>query len=495
MTVLDATIVTVALPSIESALHFSALSLEWTISAYTLAFGGFLLLGGRLGDVLGRRRMFVVGLLIFSVASLLGGLAATSAWLIAARAVQGLGGAIAAPASLALIGETFAEGPARTRAMGVYAAMSAAGGAVGLLLGGILTSALSWRWVLFVNVPIGVLVVLAALRVLPRSERFEGQLDIPGAVAATAGMTALVYGLVRAPIEGWTSPVTYGSFLIAAVLLIAFVVIELRSSHPTLPLRLLANRNRSASYIIMFLIAGSIFAVFFFLTLFLQLDKGYSAVKTGLAFLPFSVGIAVAAQAVTVLMRWIQPKAFVVSGPLICAASLFWLSRLSQADTYASGVLGPILLLSIGLGFTFVPLVLGATAGVEQRDLGIASAILNTAQEIGGTLGLAVLVTVAADATRNALHTAQSIHNSQLAQETAAAATLHGYSNAFVVASFIALGGFLVAIFGIPSSGVSLAVREVPSSATRSDSRPGLLGAQFRTMHPPRPTSLRTRPI
>src|SRR5580704_6814159 len=271
MVVLDATIVTVALPSIRVALHFSAVNLEWTISAYTLAFGGFLLLGGRLGDVFVRRRMFIVGISIFTLASLAGGFATTSAWLIATRAVQGVGGAISAPTALALIGETFPDGPSRTRAMGIYAAMSGAGGAVGLLLGGILTTALSWRWVLFVNVPIGVLVAIAAPRVLARSARQAGtRLDIPGSASATAGMTALVYGLVRAPVDGWGDPVTYASFAAAFVLLAAFIVIETRSDHPTLPFGLLKDRNRSASYIIMFTLAGGIFAVFYFLTLYLQ---------------------------------------------------------------------------------------------------------------------------------------------------------------------------------------------------------------------------------
>jgi MFS family permease len=293
MVVLDATIVTVALPSIRTALHFSPVNLEWTISAYTLVFGGFLLLGGRLGDVFGRRRMFVAGLVIFTLASFVGGLATTSAWLIATRAIQGLGGAITAPTALALIGETFPDGPSRTRAMGIYAAMSGAGGAVGLLLGGILTSALSWRWVLFVNVPI--------------------------------------------------------------------VVIETRTDHPTLPFRLLKDRNRSASYIVMFTLAGGIFAVFYFLTLYLQTAEGYSPLKAGLAFLPFSVGIAATSQVVAKLMRRIAPRVFVTIGPLMGSLGLFWLSRLDDHSGYATGVLGPLMVIAIGLGLTFVPLVLGVT--------------------------------------------------------------------------------------------------------------------------------------
>ena len=288
MVVLDATIVTVALPSIQRALHFSTANLQWIITAYTLTFGGLLLLGGRLGDVFGRRRMFVFGLAVFSLASFVGGLATTATWLIAARAVQGIGGAIAAPTALALIGDTFPEGPARTRATGIYAAMSGAGGAVGLLLGGILTDYASWRWVLFVNAPIGALVVVAAPRVLKRSAPLGGKLDIPGAFLATAGMTAVVYGLVRAPSSGWANAITIMALAGGFVLLVAFAVTELRSDHPMLPPRLLADRNRTASYIVMLTLTASIFAVSFFLTLFLQIVRGYSPLKTGLAFLPES---------------------------------------------------------------------------------------------------------------------------------------------------------------------------------------------------------------
>ncbi len=450
MVVLDATIVTVALPSIRTALHFSAVNLEWTISAYTLAFGGFLLLGGRLGDVFGRRRMFIVGISIFTLASLAGGFATTSAWLIATRAVQGIGGAISAPTALALIGETFPEGPSRTRAMGIYAAMSGAGGAVGLLLGGILTTALSWRWVLFVNVPLGVLVVVMAPRVLSRSEqRARIRLDLPGSVTATVGMTALVYGLVRAPVNGWEDPITYTSFAVAFTLLASFVVIEMRSDHPILPFSLLANRNRSASYIVMFTLSGGIFAIFFFLTLYLQTAKGYSPLKAGLAFFPFSVGIAATSQIVARLMKRFPPRVFVTVGPLLASIGLFWLSRLDVQSTYVNGVLGPILVLAVGLGLTFVPVVLGVTSGVQPAELGIASAVLNTAQQVGGTLGLAILVTIAADATKSALNSEVVSQGAQKAREAALTATLHGYTTAFVVGASIAFVAFLIALVAI----------------------------------------------
>jgi EmrB/QacA subfamily drug resistance transporter len=459
MVVLDATIVTIALPSIKSALHFSSVNLEWTISAYTLVFGGFLLLGGRLGDVFGRRRLFIAGLVVFTAASFAGGLATTSGWLIASRAVQGLGGAITAPTALALIGETFPEGPSRTRAMGIYAAMSGAGGAVGLVVGGILTSGLSWRWVFFVNVPIGVLVAIAAPRVLARSIRQAGtRLDVPGSVAATAGMTALVYGLVRAPVDGWTDLITYASFAAAFVLLVAFVLIEARSDHPTLPFGLLKDRNRSASYIMMFALAGGIFAVFFFLTQYLQTAKGYSALKAGLAFLPFSVAIAGTSQLIARLMRRIPPVVLVTVGPLMASLGLFWLSRLTVHSSYAGGVLGPIMVIGVGLGLTFVPIVLGVTSGVAPAELGIASAVLNTAQQVGGTVGLATLVTIAADATKNALQTSSSTGASRSAQELALAASLHGYTTAFVVGGFIGLAAFVVALIAVrpPAPGRSV---------------------------------------
>jgi EmrB/QacA subfamily drug resistance transporter len=439
MVVLDATIVAVALPSIQGALHFSIADLQWIVTAYTLTFGGLLLVGGRLGDMFGRRRMFVFGLVVFSLASLAGGLATTSAWLIAARAVQGVGGAIAAPTALALIGDTFPEGPARTRATGIYAAMSGAGGAIGLLLGGILTDFASWRWVLFVNVPIGALVAVAAPRVLKRSAPRGGQLDIPGALLATAGMTTLVYGLVRAPARGWANPITVTSLASGLVLLIAFAVIEVRSDHPMLPPRLLTDRNRTASYIVMFCLTGPIFAVSFFLTLLLQTAMGYSPLKTGLAFLPFAVGIAATSQAVARLMTRLPTRVFVTIGPLLSAIALFWLSRIDAESTYGSAVLGPLLVLALGLGFSFVPLILGATSGVQPADMGVASAVLNTAQQVGGTLGLAVLVTVAAAATRSDLGSGAAPLTS----------TVHGYSVAFVVASGIAFAAFLVALAAV----------------------------------------------
>jgi MFS family permease len=368
---------------------------------------------------------------------------------------------------LALIGDTFPEGPERTRATGIYAAMSGAGGAIGLLLGGILTDLASWRWVLFVNVPIGALVVVAAPRVLKKTAALGGHLDIPGALAATAGMTALVYGLVRAPVRGWADPITVTALAGGLVLLVAFAVIEVRSDHPTLPPRLLKNRNRTASYIVMFSVAGSIFGVFFFLTLLLQTVMGYSPLTAGLAFLPFSVGIAAASQAAAKLMTRIGPRVFVTTGTLLSAIALLWLSRVDAQSSYAGAVLGPQLLLAVGLGFTFVPLIIGATSGVQSADMGIASAVLNAAQQVGGTLGLAVLVTVAASATRSALRSGAAHPVGQHARTLTLTSTVHGYSVAFVVASGMAFAAFLVALAAVRTPGSTSPVSALPDHQIR----------------------------
>jgi EmrB/QacA subfamily drug resistance transporter len=365
MVVLDGTIVNIALPSIQRALHFSPVNLEWVVNAYALAFGGLLLLGGRLGDLFGRRRLFVTGLLAFSAGSLAGGLATNSTWLILARAAQGVGGAIAAPTALSLIADTFPQGPARNRAVGVYAAMSAAGGAIGLVLGGVITDVASWRWVLFVNVPIGVLVAIVVPSVLPRSSRTPGRLDVPGAVTATGGMSLLVYGLARATTHGWSHSATIGTLAAAAALLAAFVAIESRGTHPILPLHLLADRNRAGTYGVMVCLSCSIFAVSFFLTQLFQNIFGYSPLRAGFAFLPFSFGVALTSEGTARLVGRFGPRPPVTVGPLFVAGALAWLSRVHTTSTYAGDVLGPLLLLSLGLGLTLVPLTLGATAGVQ----------------------------------------------------------------------------------------------------------------------------------
>jgi EmrB/QacA subfamily drug resistance transporter len=342
MVVLDATIVNIALPQIQGALNFSTTGLSWVLNAYTLTFGGLLLLGGRAGDILGRRRVFIFGILLFSLASLLGGLATSSAWLLAARALQGVGGAIASPTALALITTNFAEGRDRNRAFGVYAAVSGSGAAVGLLAGGMLTSWLSWRWVLFVNVPIGVVLALLAPLYITESERHPGRFDVSGALTSTAGMVALVYGFIRAAQEGWSDVVTIGSFVAAIVLLSVFLSIETRTRQPITPLHMFRNRNRAGSYGIMLGLSAALFGMFFFLTLFVQEVLGYSPLRAGLAFLPVSAVIIVGAQLVARLLPTVGPKRFMVAGALLATGGLAWLSRITVSSGYLDGLLGPI---------------------------------------------------------------------------------------------------------------------------------------------------------
>ncbi len=401
MVVLDATIVNIALPHIQTALHFSTTSLSWVLNAYTLTFGGLLLLGGRAGDILGRRRVFVSGILLFALASLLGGLATSSAWLLAARALQGVGGAIASPTALALITTNFAEGRARNRAFGVFAAVSGSGAAIGLLAGGMLTSWLSWRWVLFVNVPIGILIALLAPLYIAESERHPGRFDLGGALTSTAGMTALVYGFIRAAQDGWSEPVTVGSFAAAAFLLAIFLSIETRTRQPITPLHMFANRNRAGSYGVMLALAAALFGMFFFLTLFVQDVLGYSPLRAGLAFLPVSAAIIVTAQIAARALQKLGPKPLMATGATLATVGLGWLSRISVGSGYLDGILGPMLLFGVGMGLLFVPLTIVAVSGVRREESGAASSLLNSMQQIGGSLGLSILVTMFGTASRN----------------------------------------------------------------------------------------------
>lgn len=405
MVVLDITIVNIALPHIQSSLHFSTTSLAWVVNAYTLTFGGLLLLGGRAGDILGRRRVFVVGVLLFVLASLLGGLAQNSGQLLAARALQGVGGAIASPTSLALINTTFTEGPARNRAFGVFAAVSAGGGAIGLLAGGMLVQWLDWRWVLFVNVPIGLLIALATPRCIAESERHPGHFDLAGALTSTLGMALLVYGFIRAAQEGWRDGVTLASFGAALLLLAAFVLVESRSKQPITPLRMFADRNRAGTYGIMLSLAAAIFGMFFFLTLFVQNVLGFSPLRAGLAFLPVSAVIAVGAGLTSQLLPRYGPKPFMVGGAVLAAAGLSWLTLTDVHSTYLGSVLGPMLVFSLGMGMQFVSLTLMAVSGVPTRESGAASGLLNAMQQVGGSLGLSILVTVFGTASRDEART------------------------------------------------------------------------------------------
>ncbi len=480
MVVLDATIVNVALPHIQHSLGFSGSGLEWVVNAYALTFGGLLLLGGRAGDILGRRRVFIVGIILFSLASLLGGFATTQAWLLAARALQGVGGAIVAPTALSLITTTFPEGPPRNRAMGVYAAMSIGGAAVGLIAGGLLTTYLSWRWVLFVNVPIGVIVALIAPRALAESPRRRGRFDLPGAITATLGLASLVYGLTEAAttpngVSHWGDTKVLVSLGAALVLLASFIVIEMRSSHALMPLRIFNNRNRSGAFLIMLCIGLAMFGMFFFLTIFVQTVWGYSALGSGIAFLPMVGLIMLMAGISSQLVPRIGARPLLLAGSAITAGGMFWLSRISEHSTYVNGLLGPMMVTAAGLGMLFMPVTLVALSKVEDRDAGLASSLLNTGQQVGGSIGLALLGTVAWTTVSN------TARNSAAAAAAAAKAghPLHGtaaqvkaaiydhalavgFSRGFEVSAGIALLALIITIAAIRVRRADLAGTALP---------------------------------
>ena len=414
MIVLDATISNIALPFIQADLGFSDPGLTWVVTIYALTFGGLLLLGGRMGDLYGRRRMFSLGLIIFAIASLVGGLAESQSMILAGRAMQGVGGALASPAALALITTTFPAGPQRNRAMAVYAAMSGAGAAVGLILGGWLTGTNievlgttidGWRLTFLINVPIGIIAALLATRLLPESKSNPGGLDVPGAIAGTAGLLSLVYGLSVAgnAAYGWDSPRTVSFITIGIFLLIAFAVIEYRAKTPLLPFRIFMNQNRAASFAAMFLLPAAMFAMFFYLSLYIQQVMNYTPLHAGFAFLPFSAGIIIAAGLASNLINRIDPRYLAGTGTLMAAGALYGFSRIpydteypitNVVANYTTDILPFILLMSFGMGFVFVPLTLTAVHGVAAEDSGIGSGVLNTMQQVGGALGLATLSTV-----------------------------------------------------------------------------------------------------
>jgi EmrB/QacA subfamily drug resistance transporter len=466
MVVLDATIVNVALPHIQAALGFSGSNLEWVVNAYALAFGGLLLLGGRSGDLLGRRRIFIFGILLFSLASLLGGFATDQAWLLAARALQGIGGAFAAPTALSLIAVTFPEGPPRNRAMGVYAAMSVAGGAVGLMAGGLLVQYANWRWVLFVNVPIGLVVALLAMRVLPEADRRTGRFDLPGAITGSLGLASLVYGLSNAAtspngVSHWGDTKVIVSLVAAVVLLVAFGIIEARSRHALLPVRVLRNRDRSGSYLIMLCVGTALFGMFFFLTLFLQNVWGYSALKTGIAYLPM-IGTVMAGSALaSQMVNRIGARPLMLAGSAIATGGMFWLSRVTEHSHYASGLLGPMMVTALGMGLIFVPVSLVALTKVADNDAGVASSLLNTGQQVGGSIGLAILGTVAWSAVANSIHSQAAAAAKSAAGHLPAAkaaalqkamsdhAMATGFSKGYLVSAGIALLAFIITVVTI----------------------------------------------
>ncbi|MFC5909067.1 MFS transporter [Streptacidiphilus monticola] len=461
MVVLDITIVNIALPHIASALHFSEATLSWVLNAYTLTFGGLLLLGGRIGDILGRRPTLMAGVLIFSLASLLGGLATASWMLLAARALQGIGGAIASPTAFALIATNFAEGPARNRAFGVYSAVAGAGGAIGLLLGGILTSWLSWRWVFFVNVPIGLALAMLAPLYVNDSEKHPGRFDLAGALSSTLGMVALVYGFIRAADKGWSDVWTGVSFAVAVVLLASFLVIERRTPQPITPLHLFRNRNRSGGYGLMLCLAAAMFGIFFFMTQFIQNVLGYSPVRAGLGFLPMSASIILAAQVAARLQSKFGARPFLILGTLLMTGGTLWITQMNTGSSYAEGVLGPTMVFGFGMGCIFVPVMLNAVSGVKPHETGAATSLLNATQQVGGSLGLAILVTVFATASRNegrhqAAQFLQHATPGQLATFKSSGhlppayaneVFVHGMTSAFEVGLIFCAVAFLIAVF------------------------------------------------
>ena len=402
MVVLDVSIVTVALPSIGRDLHYSPGGLQWVVNAYVLTFAGFLLLGGRAADLFGRRRVYLFGIALFTLASLAGGLATDSAWLTAARAVQGVAGAFLSPATLTIIITTF-SGDRRARALGVWSAVAGAGGAAGGILGGVLTSELSWRWVLFVNIPIGVAAIAAALAWLtqargPARDGARGRLDVAGAVTVTAGLGALVYAIVGTQTHPWGSARTLWLLFAAAAALAVFVVIELRLARaPLMPFGLLRSRSVSGANTVMFLIGAAFFSMWYFLSLYLQNVLGYSALRAGLAFLPMGIVIIAGAQASSRLMPRVGVRPLLQAGTLLAAAGFAWLSAIAPHASYWSDVFGPGCVISLALGVLFTPLAAAATAGVPYTEAGLASGVLNTSRQIGGSLGLAVLATIATD--------------------------------------------------------------------------------------------------
>jgi EmrB/QacA subfamily drug resistance transporter len=444
MVVIDISIVNVALPSIKNALHFSEADLQWVVNAYTLVFAGFLLLGGRAADLLGRRAVLIGGLLLFSVASLVCGLAQSSSALVIARAVQGLGGAIIAPASLSILTVTFPEGPERNRALAVWGAVAGGGAAVGVILGGLLTQGPGWRWVFFVNVPVGILTAVLARRVIAesRDEDRSRSYDVLGAVSATAGLILLVYALVNTNQYGWGSARTLGQLIGAGVLLLLFVAIEGRfARHPLVPLQIFRSRTLSGANGVSLLLGLSIFAVFYFLTLYMQQVLGFSPLQTGVAYLPITIGFIVVAGVLSSLINRTGVKWPLAIGMLVTGAAFLLLTRVPDHGSYAVDILPAFIVLPIGMGLAFLSVTNAAVAGVESRNAGLASALLNTSQQLGGALGLAILSTIATSRTNSLL--ASNPHVGL------AHALVEGFHRAFVVGVCFAVAGAIIALLTI----------------------------------------------
>ena len=443
MVILDGSVVNVALPTIKHDVGFSEQSLSWILNAYTLMFGGFLLLGGRLADRLGRRRVLMAGIALFAGASLVCGVSQSEVELLVARGLQGLGGAMVSPAALSIILTTFAEGPERNRALSVWGAIAGAGGAVGLLLGGLLVQALSWRWVFFVNVPIGAVVLTLAPRIVPESRATavaNGGYDVEGAVTITLGTIALVFTLIKADSWGWTSGRTVVGFVVSAVLIAAFVVIERRHTDPLVPLRIFSNRNLAASDATLLVVVAALFGMFFFLTLYLQQVLGFSALKTGIAYMPLSVTLISASAVASRFVDRFTPKPVLIAGLLISTGGFIFLTGVSGHGDYGSHVVPAMIVLGAGLGLAFVPVTIAATSGVAPDDAGLASGLLNMTQQVGGSLGLAILSSVATSRVAGALQTGLA----------PSAALTHGFKGAFVVGGVLCATGAVVATVLLP---------------------------------------------
>jgi EmrB/QacA subfamily drug resistance transporter len=444
--ILDASIVNVALPSIGRDLQFSQENLSWVVNAYTLVFGGFLLLGGRMADLVGRRRLFIGGLILFAVASLAGGLSQTEGQLIAARAVQGLGAALLSPAALSIVTTMFAEGVERNRAMGVWGAVAGSGGAAGVLLGGMLTEWLGWEWVLFVNVPIGIAAALLAPRLLPESRSEErGGFDLAGALSVTAGLSLLVYALVDANDAGWGSLQTLGLGALALALIAAFVVIETRVAKPLVPFGIFRLRTLTGANIVALLVAAALFAMFFFVSLYMQQVLGYDALKAGVSYLPLALGIILSAGIASPLVTRFGFKPVLIAGLVLVAGALVWFAQVSPGGSYLGDILFPSLLAAVGLGFAFVPMMVASVSGVRAHEAGLASGLINTSQQIGGALGLAILATVATARTEDAMVAAGGN------PAALPAALTEGFQSAFLVGAGFAIAGALLAMILISS--------------------------------------------
>ncbi|MEV8515147.1 MFS transporter [Dactylosporangium sp. NPDC051484] len=452
MVVLDSSVVNIALPAIRADLGFSPTGLSWVLNAYMLTFGGFLLLGGRAGDILGRRRIFLAGIWLFTLSSLLAGLAPNAWVLVTARALQGIGGAIASPTALALIATNF-TGPARAKAIGVYGAVSGAGGVVGMILGGVLTQWASWRWTMFVNVPIGLFVAALATRHIRASERASGRFDLAGALLSTVGVTALTYGLIRTPQHGWDDPQALTALAAGVVLLVAFVVVESRHTAALMPLRLFTHRNRVSANLLLLLLGGTTFGLFFFVTQFLQNILRLDPFEAGFAFVPWGVGIFAFSHLVKPLAERFGVKPVLIAGAASTAVATIWLSRITEHSSYWTAVFGPMTLFGIGVGLQFALITRIALSDVPPQIAGAASGVLNVAQRLGGSFGLAVLVavfgSVVASADHNPVHIA------------------HGYRVAFFVGIGYALVALLLAVFGLTTA-AKPASRPAPGLAEAS---------------------------